>query len=198
MNRKKQKKKTRKHIGVLIIFLVVIIGYFMVNNQFVKGLYYKVNEPVNTENPVITLHSDSPVKHLAFKNTLIVATGNNVCAYNRKGEPIEQKKFSEISAGISGFTDLQFKACDDYVIAYDKKGVNLVVFGKNKNLLSVDVKSKIIFAKPFDSGDFIVIAEHSVAKNQVILYGNDGKEKYIWYSGVNNIITSITSVVDTR
>ena len=194
----KHKKRMKNSFGVLAIFIIVLLGYFLVNNQFVKGLYYMVNEPVHADNPIINLHSDSPIKHLPFKNSIIVASGNNVSAYNMKGEAVEQKKFSEISAKISGYTDLNFKACDEYVAAYDKKGVNLIVFGKRNDIVSVDVKAKIIFAKPFDSGEFIVIAEHSVAKNQVILYGKDGKEKYIWYSGVNNIIDAAYSAEEER
>ena len=194
----RQQKKIKKRIGILIILFIVLLGYFVVNNQFVKGLYYKVNEPVHADNPTVSLHSSNSSNILNFKNMVILSSANNVTAYNINGEIVETKLFSEISASVSNFTDLQFKSCDDYVIAYDKNGVNLVVFGKGKEILPVDVKSKIVFAKPFNSGDFMVIAEHSVAKNQVILYGNDGKEKYIWYSGVNNIIDAAYSSSERR
>ncbi len=190
--------KIKKRVGILVVLLIVLLGYFIVNNQFVKGLYYKINEDVHENNPIVNLHSNNSSKILSFKNMVIVATGNNVSAYNIEGEPVETKMFSEISASVSNYTDLHFKACDDYVIAYDRAGVNLIVFGKRKDILPIDVKAKIVFAKPLNSGDFIVIAEHSVAKNQVILYGSDGKEKYIWYSGVNNIIDATYSSKERR
>lgn len=192
-DKRKTKKNNKKYIGVIIIVLIVAIGYLMVNNQFVKGLYYKVNEPIHADNPTVSLNSDGNFGILNFKNQVFVATGNNIIAYDINGKPVNPEIYSELSAKVSGFTDLNFKSCDDYVIAYDKNGVDLVMFGKGKEMLQLDVKSKIIFAKPFNSGDFLVIAEHSVAKNQVILYGNDGKEKYIWHSGVNNILDAAYS-----
>lgn len=185
---KKLKKRKRRIISIVLIICIVTIGYFLVNNQFVKGLYYKAGNPISDNNPVITLNENVSPKFLSFKNVLITTSANNITAYNIKGVQVEFNQFSAISASVSHFNNLNLKACDDYIIAYDKGGVGAVVFNNNKITATLSINSKIIFAKPFNNGEFLIIAEDSNAKNQVILYSSEGKEKFKWHSGVNNII----------
>lgn len=195
---KRLKKRKKRIISIILIIFIVLIGYFLVNNQFIKGLYYKAGNPISDNNPIITLNESISPKFIRFKNVLITTSGNNITAYNIKGEQVEFNKFSTISASVSHYNNLNLKACDDYVIAYDKGGVGAIVFNKNKITATINTNSKIIFAKPFNNGEFLVIAEDSNAKNQVILYSYDGKEKFKWHSGVNNILDATYSAATNK
>ncbi|MBE7029030.1 MAG: hypothetical protein E7405_02135 [Ruminococcaceae bacterium] len=182
------KNKKRLLISILLVLFIAFCGYCLVNNQFIKSLYYKYNDPVSENNTVINLSDSSTPKFLTFKNLLIKYSGNNISAYDIKGENVDFNKYSEITALTSHYTNLNIKSCDNYIIAYDKGSTNLVLFNNDKIITQLSEKSNIIFAKPFNNGEFIVIAEDDDAKNQVILYSSDGNQKFIWHSGVNNIV----------
>ena len=187
----RNKKRKKILISIIIIILIAAVGFMLVNNQFIKGIYYKDNPSATDNNPVIPISSDAD--YITFKNLLITSVGNIISAYNIKGEQVEQKRYSEISAIVSHYSDLHLKACDNYIIAYDKGGTGAVIFNNNKILSKISSQSKIIFAKPFNNGEFLIIAEDSNAKNQVILYSQDAKEKYKWHSGMNNILDATYS-----
>lgn len=192
------KRRKKRIISVVLIVIISVLGYVAVNNQFVKGLYYKINTPISDTNTIIPFNENVSPKFMRFNNMLITASGNNMMAYNIKGEQIEHTIFSDVSAKISHFTNLNLKSCDNYIIAYDKGGVNAVLFNNKRVVSSLKGNSKIIFAKPFNNGDFIVIAEDSNAKNKVVLYSSDCKEKFIWHSGVNNIIDAAYSYASNK
>lgn len=185
---KRLKKRKQRLTAVIIVVIIAIIGYILVNNQFIKGLYYKVFDPVSDNNPIISIEDEVEPDYLIFDDILIVSSKNQLIAYNTSGDKVYTEEFEEISAGVSHFNSLKFKKCDDYIAAYDKGGTDVVIFNKRNIITNVNTEFKIIFAKPFNNGDFIVIAEDNSAKNQVILYSKEGKQKFIWHSGVNNIL----------
>ncbi len=185
---KRKKRKKRKILIFIIVVIAVVLGYFLANNHFVRGLYYKIDNPVSDNNPIIEFEDGVHSDYYLFDNTVISASKNGVYAYNSSLEKVYERQYEEVSSVVSGFNSLKLSFCDKYIAAFDKGGRDVVIFNNRKILNNVKVNSSIIYAKPLNNGGFIVIAEDISARNQIILYNESGKEDFIWHSGVNNIV----------
>lgn len=190
--RKRLKKKRRIIILICVVF-ISIFGYFLANNQFVRGLYYKIDNPLSDKNAIIEFEEGINSTYTVFDNVLISYSKNGICGYNLSGEKINTKFFEELSSVVSGYNSLKLKKCNKYICAYDNKGRDIVIFNLKKIISNTKTASSIILAKPLDNGEFIVIAEDKSAKNQVIVFDNSGKEEFIWHSGVNNVVDAAYS-----
>jgi len=190
---KRRKKKKRRIITLITVVVVCILGYLAVNNQFVKGLYYKVNDPISEKNSVMEFEEGVIADYCVFDNLLISTSKNGIYAYDLSINKVHTKHFEELSSVVANYGNIKLKACEKYIAGYDKSGRELVVFNNKKIALNIKLNSSIILAKPLNNGGVVVIAEDTSAKNQVIVYNGNGKEEFIWHSGVNNILDAAYS-----
>lgn len=190
---KRKKRKKRRIITLITVIMVCILGYLAVNNQFIKGLYYKVNDPISEKNSVMEFEEGVIGDYCVFDNLLISTSKNGIYAYDISLKKVHTLHFSELSSVVANYGNIKLKAGEKYIAGYDKSGRELVVFNNKKIALNLKSNSSIILAKPINNGGVLVIAEDASAKNQVVVYNPNGKEEFIWHSGVNNILDAAYS-----
>ena len=187
--RKKRKLRKKKRIIIFVTVIVaVILGYFLANNQLVRGIYYKIDDPISDKNPIMEFEEGVHSDYYLFDDTIISSSKNGVYAYNSALEKIHERQYEEVSSVVSGYNNLKLGFSDKYIAAFDKGGRDVVIFNNRKIANNVKVNSTIIHSKPLNNGGFIVIAEDISARNQIMLFNESGKEDFIWHSGVNNIV----------
>lgn len=190
--RKRRRRKRRRNLIIFISVLVIVfLGYFSVNNQFVRGLYYKVANPVSDNNPVIELGEDNTSQYISYKNSIVMFSKYSMSAFNSAGDYIYEKNYNNISSYVSQFSSLKFKKSDKYIAAYDEKGKDFVIFDNGGIFVNMKTEFPIVLVRPFDDGTFIVVTEDNSAKNKVEIYNKKGEKSFVWHSGVNYITDAI-------
>ncbi len=191
--RKKRKQRLRKIrlTATSVVLILCLCAWLITNSQFVKGLIYR--DSTYEKNTVLQVDESISGSYSVFGNDILFTTKNGLCLYSMDGELIHTGNYDAVSAKISSFINPSVRMFDDVICVFDKGGRDILIFDNRKIINEAETEYNIQSVRVFENGSFAAITADAGAKNQMILYNENGKREFVWHSGVDNIIdVSIT------
>ena len=172
---------------ILIVVFLCLVGFFVFNNQFTKGLIYNMQN-MGENSVTIKLENGFGLNTGVFDNVIVSSSRNSVKLYDTKGKLIQTEATEEIYGSIPDVVNLVIKTADSYMLAYDENGKQFYKINSKGKEFSAKLDYNIVFAKAFDNEMFVIITEDSGSNHQVRVYNSYCKEVYIWHSGISSIL----------
>ncbi|MBQ1955481.1 MAG: hypothetical protein II350_07040 [Clostridia bacterium] len=167
-------------ISVLAIILVVIV-YFAVRYRDMlspESLRNYVNissgSSINTLGGAADVVGGNSSVYAAFSDGLAVATTTSV----RYATPNGRNGFSEKAV----FTSPALYSSEDYLLAYDKSGITLMLFDKNGLVATAETSGSIISATVSEDGVCSVISEADGYISCLSVFNRKLEPLYRWFN----------------
>ncbi len=186
--KKKRKKRLRKIrlTAAAVVLFFCLCAWLITNSQFVKGLIYR--DSTYEKNTVLQVDESISGTYSVFGNDILFTTKNGLCLYSMDGKLIHTGNYDAVSSKISSYLNPSVRIFEDVICVFDKGGRDFIIFDNRKIINEVETEYNIQSVKVFENGSFAAITADAGAKNQMILYNENGKREFVWHSGVDNII----------
>ncbi|MBE7025573.1 MAG: hypothetical protein E7408_05910 [Ruminococcaceae bacterium] len=173
---KRNKVKKILHIGVFVVLLAFLFGWYLLDGRpVVLGIFQ--NGAYGTQ-----LELDTSFEYIAQKyNGGVAVFGKEGLTGITNGGRIGWK----IDFAV---TDPILSCNGRYVLAAERGGKRLVLSVGGKVQQDMEMDSKIISATVNSKGVFAVVTEERGYKGRVKVYNAKGKELYAWHSAEQNIL----------
>lgn len=167
-------------LGAVALVLVAVLAVFGYKYFSAKMQSSDIVYEAHVINTTTANTDEGDVVYAPYKDGIVMASRNEVCFYNTKGETIWALDVGVLNPFL--------KINGNYILLAGKNTKDYLLIKNGKILLQANSAYNILNAGVASNGAFFLVEDEPYYKGLLTVYDSKNQDKFVWHSGTSYII----------